>query len=79
MGIFSHSFSLQLSLNTGKNCFVFNFRSDKESLREVLNDFVFPYLTDSSIVAELGCGGGAIRCSFLFLFISHFCLFKFVF
>jgi hypothetical protein len=42
----------------------------------VLNDFVFPYLTDSSIVAELGSGGGEIQSCFFFLI---FCLYLSIF
>lgn len=34
--------------------------SDRESLNQVMNDFMFPYLSETSIVAEIGCGGGRI-------------------
>lgn len=34
--------------------------SDKKSLIGVLNDFIFPYINENSIVAEIGSGGGRI-------------------
>ncbi len=34
--------------------------SDAESLNEVLEDFLFPYLEKASVVAEVGSGGGRL-------------------
>jgi SAM-dependent methyltransferase len=33
---------------------------DKESVQEVLNDFLFPFISGNSVVAEIGSGGGRI-------------------
>jgi SAM-dependent methyltransferase len=33
---------------------------DKTSVRQVIDDFIFPYINSSSIVAEIGSGGGRI-------------------
>ena len=33
---------------------------DKESVKQVVDDFIFPYIKSDSIVAEIGCGGGRI-------------------
>jgi hypothetical protein len=32
--------------------------SEKEALTQVLDDYFFPHLTEDSIVAEIGSGGG---------------------
>lgn len=32
--------------------------SNKSSLEEVLNDFLFPYINESTNVLEIGSGGG---------------------
>lgn len=34
--------------------------SDRKSLQEVLDDFVFPHLTSGCVAAEIGCGGGRV-------------------
>lgn len=47
---------------------------DKESIRQVLEDFLFPYINRESVVVEIGCGGGRIanetlkRCGYLHCF-----------
>lgn len=33
---------------------------NKESVKQVIDDFIFPYINSDSIVAEIGCGGGRI-------------------
>lgn len=35
--------------------------SDKASVLTVLDEYVFPFVSEDSIVAEIGSGGGAIR------------------
>eukprot|EP01122_Echinamoeba_exundans_P002441 TRINITY_DN12381_c0_g1_i1.p1 TRINITY_DN12381_c0_g1~~TRINITY_DN12381_c0_g1_i1.p1 ORF type:complete len:326 (+),score=47.90 TRINITY_DN12381_c0_g1_i1:133-978(+) len=36
--------------------------SDKQSVVTVLDDYIFPHITEDSIIAEIGSGGGRIAC-----------------
>ena len=56
--------------------FNINFRSDKNSFQQVLEEFLYPFVNDRMEVAEIGSGGG--KCTLVILQIVHYKLYSFL-